>query len=37
MTEEEPMVEISYQNDVSDMVLVKDNNVRDLPAPELPF
>jgi len=28
---------ISYQNDVSDMVLVKDNNVRDLPAPELPF
>ena len=28
---------ISYQNDASDIVLVKDTNVRDLPAPDLPF
>lgn len=28
---------ISYQNDVSDIVLVKDTDVRDIPAPEKPF
>ena len=28
---------ISYQNDVSDIVLVRDTTVRDLPAPTLPY